>query len=975
MLKERLIEFFQDAGYILKKIITSRVVPFVLIGGVLFALLVIRLFDLQIVKGSTFTNTYTMKAEKTVKTTGTRGNIYDCEGRLLAYSELAYSVVIEDCGYYESYKERHATMNAIIAKMITIIEENGDSIEYDFGMNYDTESGEYVYTVSGNALLRFLRDIYGHGSINDLTDEERNASAKNTEKYLRNLFKIMTPKDLYDLEVAERKKAKEDPKFKPTDYSQITTYDDVMAAKIAYIRYNLSTNSYKRYISFTVAKNVSQKTMAAILENSDYLIGVSIAEDTVRKYNYGVYLAHILGYTGKVSPEQLIELQKADPSYEANDVVGKAGIEEAFESVLSGTKGEKSMLVDSVGRVLEVTGEIPAVVGQDVYLTIDAELQKKLYELMERRLSEIILEYFSPLDIELMSNNYPAITVKKICFAMINNNMISMSDIATSESTSATKCFALFSERKQALLANVLDDLNVGNAYKYLSNDMKAYVNLMRRGLIDKAFINSEKIDSSTELQTAWNNGELSFRKYLIGCIDNGWVNVYNLDLDMTYPTSEDVLNALINVSYDIISNNAEFDKLIYDYLIKNNKITPKQICLIAMEQNCFEHTESEYANINNNGSIYNFLYAKIKNRQITAAQLALDPCSGSCVMENPNNGDIIAMVSYPSYDINYFSGTIDAAYYKKILNDKSTPLVNRATQTKIAPGSTFKLCTALAGLNEGVINSATTIDCDGVFDKITPNIKCHVYPQSHSVLNLNYAIVYSCNDYFCDVGYRLCKPTATGLDYEHGIKTLKKYSDMLGLSTKTGIQIPETTPHASDYNAVVSAIGQGTHAYTALNLARYLSTVANKGTVYNSSIINHISNHDGSNVTFHEPEIDSVASSINSTHFSTVHKAMSDVLVNNNSLNRFLLPLPATFYSKSGTAQEDRSRANHALYVMFSKDLKGNPEMVCTVTIPYGYAANYAGLMATYAMSTYYDYGLPSSVIEIVEGGMIVEY
>ena len=975
MLKERLVEFLQDAGYVLKKIITSRIVPFVLVGGALFFLLIYRLFDLQIVRGDSFTNTYTMKAEKTVKTTGTRGNIYDCEGRLLAYSELAYSVVIEDCGYYETYKERHSTMNAIIARMIEIIEGNGDSIDYDFGMYYDAETGNYEYSVTGNTLLRFLRDIYGHASINDLTDEERNASAKNSEKYLRNLYKIMTPSDLAELKVAENLKAAENPDFKKTDYSALTIYDDEMAAKIAYVRYNLSTNSYKRYISFTVASNVSKETMASILENSDYLIGVSIAEGTVRKYNYGVYLAHILGYTGKVSPEQLVELQKEDSSYEANDIVGKAGIEEEFELVLSGVKGEKSMLVDSVGRVLEVTNEVKAITGQDVYLTIDAELQKNIYELLERRLSEIILEYFTPNEIETFSDGSQAITVKEVCFAMINNNMISMSEIATSETNAATRCYSLFLERKQALLDLIREDLNAGKAYKSLSADMKSYVTLMRKGLIDKAFINSEKIDSSSDLQTQWSNGELSFRQYLSGAIENGWVNVYNLDLDMAYPTSEDVLNALIEAAYELIDGSSDFDKLIYEYLINNNKIAPKFLCLVAMEQGCFEYTESEYLNISNNGSVYSFLYSKIKSLAITPAQLALDPCSGSCVMEDPNTGRILAMVSYPSYDINYFSGTIDSAYYKMILNDKSTPLVNRATQTKIAPGSTFKLCSAIAGLTEGVINSSTTVTCDGIFDKITPNIKCHVYPSYHSVVELNRAIVLSCNDFFCDVGYRLCLTSGGGLDYEKGINTLKKYSDMLGLSTKTGIQIPETTPHASDYNAVVSAIGQGTHAYTSLNLARYISTIANKGTVYNSSIVSHVSDSDGSNVVFFEPEIANTVDTVKDKDWVSVQTAMNNVIKYNPYLVQLMRDLPAKFFSKSGTAQEDRNRANHALYVMFSQDKEGNPDVVCTITIPYGYAANHACIMSYYAMSCYYGYGVPASIIETFEGTLKIEY
>ena len=148
--------------------------------------------------------------------------------------------------------------------------------------------------------------------------------------------------------------------------------------KIAYVRYNLAANSYKRYLSFTVSSNVNEHTMAAILENKDILTGVSIEEDTVRKYNYSEYIAHIIGYTGKVSSDKLEELQAIDSSYAATDIVGKSGIEQQYETTLSGTKGTRTMLVDNVGRVLEVTNEVEAVAGKDVYLTIDIDLQEKI---------------------------------------------------------------------------------------------------------------------------------------------------------------------------------------------------------------------------------------------------------------------------------------------------------------------------------------------------------------------------------------------------------------------------------------------------------------------------------------------------------------------------------------------------------------------------------------------------------------------
>ena len=129
-------QFLKDLGSGLKHFFTSRIVPFVLVVIVLFGILLSRLFSLQIVKGEYYKQNYTMKAQREIATVGPRGNIYDKNGELLAYSELAYSVVIEDCGYYDSTKVRNETLNEIIAKTISIIEENGDNLNFDFPIEY-----------------------------------------------------------------------------------------------------------------------------------------------------------------------------------------------------------------------------------------------------------------------------------------------------------------------------------------------------------------------------------------------------------------------------------------------------------------------------------------------------------------------------------------------------------------------------------------------------------------------------------------------------------------------------------------------------------------------------------------------------------------------------------------------------------------------------------------------------------------------
>ena len=169
-------------------------------------------------------------------------------------------------------------------------------------------------------------------------------------------------------------------------------------------------------------------------------------------------------------------------------------------------------------------------------------------------------------------------------------------------------------------------------------------------------------------------------------------------------------------------------------------------------------------------------------------------------------------------------SGTIDADYYKQLNNDKSNPLYNWATQAQNAPGSTYKVCTSIMALDMGIINPSTSFYCSGTFDKITPSPRCWVR-SGHGTETVTTAIRDSCNLFFYNVGYNLA--LSNGLfDNTYATSVMQKYAEELGLATMSGIEIAEKAPSASNIDAVYSAIGQGNHAYSTLNLARYVTTL-----------------------------------------------------------------------------------------------------------------------------------------------------
>ena len=305
--------------------ITSRllVLVFVLFG--MGGYLIYTIFQLQIVHGEEYYNNFQLSITRERTIIPTRGNILDRNGNLLAYNELAYSVTIEDV--YESGRGKNAKLNATILSLIKMIEKSGDQIISDFNIVLDS-NGNYQFSVEGTQRLRFLADIYGYPTIDELLEKEKNATADEVIDYLcgtsassrYGIGNYMDPDD--------------SDSFVPGD-----GYTKEEVLKIITIRYAMSANNYQKYIATTVANNVSEKTVAVVMENADVLEGVSIAEGTIRKYNDSIYFSQIIGYTGKIDQEELKVLQEENDAYDLNDTVGKSGIEASMETELQGIKG------------------------------------------------------------------------------------------------------------------------------------------------------------------------------------------------------------------------------------------------------------------------------------------------------------------------------------------------------------------------------------------------------------------------------------------------------------------------------------------------------------------------------------------------------------------------------------------------------------------------------------------------------------
>jgi len=233
------------------------------------------------------------------------------------------------------------------------------------------------------------------------------------------------------------------------------------------------------------------------------------------------------------------------------------------------------------------------------------------------------------------------------------------------------------------------------------------------------------------------------------------------------------------------------------------------------------------------------------------------DAQGGSAVVMNVNTGEVLATASYPTYEPQWFVGGISQENWDYLNTDERHPQLNKTIQSAYAPGSIFKMVTAIAGLESGAITSKETIRDTGIYKKYNSEWKCWYYTsyhRGHGYLDVTQALQHSCNYFFYETADRM------------GIDNLSKYALHFGLGKKTGIELPSEkagTLAAKDVkvklnikdktwypgDTIISSIGQGYNSFTPMQIAKYISSIANGGTVVNPTIIKSVLNSDGTEV------------------------------------------------------------------------------------------------------------------------------
>lgn len=895
-LKERLGELLRNRLFVL-----------LAAAAVIFMILVGRLFFMQIVNGEEADASLTSSVTREVTIPAARGNIYDRYGRPLAVNEAAFSVEIDD-SITVDYEDADAEAVSLYKKII----KNGYVVGDDLPI---TKDAPYEFTISSDELEEWKTNI-------GLTKKQMNYTAEETLDYLYERFGI-TDADMTEEEkralvslginindknimitnlimtietnggeiVDELPISQEQPYyFLLEDEDEILSWKSSvsmseeeldydaeesmqylielfgipenispsMQRKAAAVRYSLYLQRYKKYQPVTVAREINDEVIAAVEENLDKFPGVSVETESMRVYEDGEIFSNIIGYIRQISDTELQEY--SEYGYTSGDIVGKTGIEKVMELELNGQDGKMLVEVDNMGRKISTLETEAPVSGDDVFLTIDKELQISAYNYLKDALADAII---TRLTSEL-EKDVP-VTLKQLFTSMIDSNNISVTEVMKAE------------DGYQKVLKDII-----------LAHDPDIDVT-----------DSEDKTEAKQVLTNAVDNGTISYTTLIYVMIEQGVI------------TADDN----------------------YKARIASGELTP-----------------------------FNVIIEKLESGDLEPAETGLEPCTGSVVVSDVNSGEVLALVTYPSYDNNELVNTFNNEYYNKLLEDPTTPLVNRPLMQKKAPGSTLKMITAIAGLETGVITPDTQIRDKGVFkDAGTPYANCLIYSlngSTHGYVDVSHALEVSCNYFFYEVGYQLGNDTENPRSLK-GITILDEYYDAFGLNSPTGVEIGESAPSMASPSykeevikwqnpeatssqtawtsgdTIRAAIGQSVNSFSAASMNKYVATLANGGTRYKMHLLDKVKSSDGTVTQEVEETVENVLE-IAPENLEAVYEGM--LLVTQGSkgtLRNVFKDFPIDVAAKSGTAEENKNLSSHVWFVGFAP--YDDPQIAVTVMIPFG--------------------------------------
>ncbi len=644
-------------------------------------ILLLQLFNLQIVHGQEYREESNTRLTREVEIKAARGNILDSSGEKLVSTKLVYNV--------EIYKTKvdNDTLNNSLLLLAKTLEENGDKYVDNFPITINPFSFKNEETATNFKTANKIDSSY---------------DAEACFNYFKERYKINND-----------------------------NIEDTR--KIITLRYEIEKDGYSNTKSVELASNISNASLAKINEMGSSFPGINTVSEPTIYYPYGELASHILGYVGPIGEKEL----KENPEiYDQNDIIGKGGIEQVFEKYLKGTDGIKQIGMSVDGIVTDEYTSKEAIAGNDIMLTIDANLQK---------------------------------------------------------------------------------------------------------------------------------------------------------------------------ITEDALAHNIEM----------------------------------------------------MQNGELPGAETASE---GAAVVINVKTGEILAMASYPNYNPSLFVDGISTENWNNYLNDSRHPLINKAISSISPPGSTFKMVTAIAGLESGAIDVNTKINDTGKYTYYKDYQPVCWKRSGHGWLNITQAIEKSCNYFFYETGRR------TGID------RLAQVATAFGLGQKTGIELPgeekgvlaskDTMSPWVDGYTIQAAIGQLNNAFTPLQMAKYTAMIANGGKNLDVTLIKSINKADGTEVS--KEEINSYVNdklgisgnsgsdiSISEENYKAIKEGMKGVTSDGSgTAYTYFKDFDIEVGGKTGSASTDLVGNANAWFVGFAP--YDDPEIAVAVYVKDGQHGNYTAPTAREIFAQY---------------------
>jgi len=851
-MKYELKDLTRDVGKALYQFFSHRLLWFLVITAVLFYILLVELFRLQIIEADVFRLTAPVRTgEVSRPLPALRGTIYDRHGRPLAVNELTFVVKMDPSVRIS---------NEALLELALLFERNAEDYVDSFPISVPLSSNEpFAFTIDGANEDQIHRREH-HWKRDMAVPNSWYATAEESWYFLIDQFDI-------------------DPALSNEDIRRIMNF----RAKIFEQRF-LGWSATYEPMPIVFAYNVSQGTIAAIEEQSNFFSGLFIDIQTKRVYPAGRYMSHMIGYLGRITAQQLEQNEYL--GYTAQDLFGRTGLELSMEHSLRGTPGRERFEINAAGRrISEPERYVEPQPGDRIFLTIDLELQMAAFHVLENALSEAVIGRLT-----LNSRTEPNLTLQDVFVSFVDAHNLDIRAVLDAD----PDCYA--------------------------------------------------------------------------------------------YPMRQYILTRFPDATAHTLANRQRIQGIITEG-IERRLISPAKMLLTLLgtgqiTDSCGTVATRLHSQPNTAQGI---LIEKIRARELTPQLLNVDPATGSLIITCVHTGAVLAAVTYPSFDNNRLVNNFDNEYWTRINSlDPTNPMINRPFREARAPGSSFKMFTAAAALEEGVIGTNTRIQNRGIFTAAgSPHVRS---VAARNNLNVTQAIAESCNYFFAEAAFRLGGRGTSTVQTQEGIEILNRYKEFFGLNGSSGVEIGdhpidfrtrghegntmaspelkrflymERNPFAPASSIAWTAgdtsqvsIGQGFSNYSAAQMVRGMSAIANRGINYYLHLVGHIEDANRNIISRTQPTYTHTDLAFSESTWDVIIEGMRLVTepgARGTAVGTFQSLRPyIRVAGKTGTAQQVEGRLNHSTFGAFAP--YEDPQIAIFVAIPFGTTTAYRQISAQIA-------------------------